>query len=160
MLADVHVPMDEALTRVADGRLRPPVPGVQEQVGRDKVGAFDTGLVQEYVQAFAMNTQVTLHVETLYGSNDHRIPISCFKGLARALRVAFAIDAAPGGRSTVAEAGSAAERFLSPDLEKDNMPVYAVQDRRATATTRPIPQKPLVFVRDKFSMWAFLFAVG
>jgi imidazoleglycerol-phosphate dehydratase len=60
--------------------------------GRDKIGTFDTELVNEWFQAFAMNAGVTLHVETLYGSNDHHISESCFKGLARALRTAFAID--------------------------------------------------------------------
>jgi imidazoleglycerol-phosphate dehydratase len=71
--ADVHVPMDEALTR-------------------DKVGIFDTELVQEWFQAFAMNAGITLHVETLYGTNDHHISESCFKALARALRAAVTID--------------------------------------------------------------------
>ena len=59
---------------------------------RDKVGTFDTELVQEWFQAFAMNAGITLHVETLYGANDHHIAESCFKGLARALRAAIAID--------------------------------------------------------------------
>ena len=60
---------------------------------RDKIGTFDTELVNEWFQAFAMNAGITLHVETLYGSNDHHIAESCFKGLARALRTAVAIDA-------------------------------------------------------------------
>jgi imidazoleglycerol-phosphate dehydratase len=62
------------------------------QFGRDKIGNFDTELVNEWFQAFAMNSGITLHVETLYGSNDHHISESCFKGLARALRTALAID--------------------------------------------------------------------
>ena len=62
------------------------------EFARDKVGTFDTELVREWFQAFAMNAGLTLHVETLYGSNDHHIAESCFKGLARALRAAFAID--------------------------------------------------------------------
>ena len=64
---------------------------------RDKVGAFDTELVQEWFQAFAMNAGITLHVEVLYGSNDHHIAESCFKGLARALHAAFAIDPRAAG---------------------------------------------------------------
>ena len=68
---------------------------------RDKVGAFDTELVQEWFQAFAMNAGITLHVETLYGTNDHHIAESCFKGLARALRAAVAIDPRAQGRSAV-----------------------------------------------------------
>jgi imidazoleglycerol-phosphate dehydratase len=95
--ADVHVPMDEALTRVAIDVSGRPFLVFKAQFGRDKVGAFDTELVQEWFQAFAMNAGVTLHVETLYGSNDHHIAESCFKGLARALRVAFAIDPRAAG---------------------------------------------------------------
>ena len=90
--ADVHVPMDEALTRVAVDVSGRPFLVFKAEFGRDKVGTFDTDLVQEWFQAFAMNAGLTLHVETLYGSNDHHIAESCFKGLARALRVALAID--------------------------------------------------------------------
>ena len=92
--ADVHVPMDEALTRVAiDISGRPSLVFKTEFV-RDKVGTFDTELVHEWFQAYAMNSGMTLHVATLYGSNDHHIAESCFKGLARALRTAVAIDPA------------------------------------------------------------------
>ena len=59
---------------------------------RDKIGSFDTELVREWFQAFAMNAGLTVHVETFYGSNDHHVAESCFKGLARALRDALAID--------------------------------------------------------------------
>jgi imidazoleglycerol-phosphate dehydratase len=90
--ADVHVPMDEALTRVAIDISGRPFLVFKPKFGRDKVGSFDTELVQEWFQAFAMNGGLTLHVETLYGSNDHHIAESCFKGLARALRAAIAID--------------------------------------------------------------------
>jgi len=95
--ADVHVPMDEALTRVAIDVSGRPFLVFKAKFGRDKVGAFDTELVQEWFRAFAMNAGVTLHVETLYGSNDHHIAESCFKGLARALRAAFAIDPRAAG---------------------------------------------------------------
>jgi imidazoleglycerol-phosphate dehydratase len=95
--ADVHVPMDEALTRVAIDVSGRPFLVFKATFGRDKVGAFDTELVQEWFQAFAMNAGVTLHVEVLYGSNDHHIAESCFKGLARALRAAFAIDPRAAG---------------------------------------------------------------
>jgi imidazoleglycerol-phosphate dehydratase len=90
--ADVHVPMDEALTRVAIDISGRPFLVFKAEFGRDKVGAFDTELVHEWFQAFAMNAGITLHVETLYGANDHHIAESCFKGLARALRAAVAID--------------------------------------------------------------------
>jgi imidazoleglycerol-phosphate dehydratase len=90
--ADVHLPMDEALTRVAIDVSGRPFLVFKVQFGRDKIGTFDTELVNEWFQAFAMNAGITLHVETLYGGNDHHISESCFKGLARALRIAFAID--------------------------------------------------------------------
>ena len=90
--ADVHMPMDETLTRVALDISGRPVLVFKTEFVRDKVGSFDTELVREWFQAFAMNSGLTLHVTTLYGSNDHHIAESCFKGLARALRAAVAID--------------------------------------------------------------------
>ena len=90
--ADVHVPMDEALTRVAIDISGRPFLVFKAEFVRDKVGTFDTELVQEWFQAFAMNAGITLHAQTLYGTNDHHIAESCFKGLARALRIAVAID--------------------------------------------------------------------
>jgi imidazoleglycerol-phosphate dehydratase len=90
--ADVHVPMDEALTRVALDLSGRPLLVFKTEFVRDKVGSFDTALVREWFQAFAMNGGLTLHVSTLYGSTDHHIAESCFKGLARALRAAIAID--------------------------------------------------------------------
>src|SRR5271155_930285 len=90
--ASLHVPMDEALTRVAMDISGRPFLVFKTAFAHDKIGTFDTELVREWFQAFAMNAGVTLHVETLYGSNDHHISESCFKGLARALRAAVAID--------------------------------------------------------------------
>src|SRR6202035_3275706 len=69
--ADVHVPMDEALTRVAVDISGRPFLVFNVEFVRDKVGTFDTELVQEWFQAFAINAAVTLHVTTLYGGNDH-----------------------------------------------------------------------------------------
>ena len=91
--ADLHMPMDEALTRVALDISGRPFLVFKAAFVRDKVGTFDTELVQEWFQAFAMNSGVTLHVATLYGTNDHHIAESCFKAVARALRAALAIDA-------------------------------------------------------------------
>ena len=90
--ADVHLPMDEALTRVAIDISGRPFLVFKVDFVRDKIGPFDTELVQEWFQAFAINAAVTLHVATLYGTNDHHIAESCFKGLARTLRAAVAID--------------------------------------------------------------------
>jgi imidazoleglycerol-phosphate dehydratase len=90
--ADVHMPMDEALTRVAIDISGRPFLVFKAAFAHDKIGTFDTELVREWFQAFAMNAGITLHVETLYGTNDHHISESCFKGLARALRAAVTID--------------------------------------------------------------------
>ena len=90
--ADVHLAMDEALTRVAIDISGRPFLVFKVDFVRDKVGPFDTELVQEWFQAFAINAAVTLHVATLYGTNDHHIAESCFKGLARVLRAAIAVD--------------------------------------------------------------------
>ena len=90
--ASVHLPMDEALTRVALDISGRPFLVFKCEFSRDKVGTFDTELVKEWFQAFAINAGITLHVETLYGSNDHHIAESCFKGLARALRMAVTLD--------------------------------------------------------------------
>ncbi len=90
--ADVHVPMDEALTRVALDISGRPFLVFKVEFVRAKIGEFDTALVQEWFQAFATNAGITLHVETLYGTNDHHIAESCYKALARALKGAVATD--------------------------------------------------------------------
>src|SRR3977135_2491038 len=92
--ADVHVPMDETLTRVALDISGRPVLVFRVEFPRDKIGEFDVDLVREFFQAFTTNAGVTLHVETLYGDNSHHVAESCFKGLARALRAAVALDPA------------------------------------------------------------------
>ena len=94
---DVSIPMDEALTRVAIDISGRPFLVFKAQFARDKVGTFDTELVREWFQAFVMNAGITLHVETLYGANDHHVAESCFKALARALRGAVSIDARAAG---------------------------------------------------------------
>ena len=90
--ADVHLPMDETLTRVALDFSGRPFLVFRTTFDRPKIGTFDTELVREFFQAFAMQAHATLHVETLYGANNHHIAESCFKGLARAIRQAVAID--------------------------------------------------------------------
>jgi len=90
--AAIHMPMDETLTRVAIDISGRPFLVFRTAFTGPKIGTFDTELVREWFQAFAINAGVTLHVETLYGENNHHIAESCFKGLARALRAAVAID--------------------------------------------------------------------
>ena len=96
--ASVHLPMDETLTRVALDISGRPFLVFRTAFPTEKVGGFDTELVHEFFQAFAMNGGVTLHVETFYGDNSHHIAESCFKALARALRAAVAVDPREGGR--------------------------------------------------------------
>ena len=96
--ADVHLPMDETLTRVALDLSGRPFLVFRSDFPTEKIGAFDTELVREWFQAFAMNAGITLHVETLYGANSHHIAESCYKGLARALRAAVAVDPREEGR--------------------------------------------------------------
>ena len=90
--ADCFLPMDEALTRAAIDVSGRPFLIWKVEFARPKIGEFDTELVREWFQAFAMNAGVTLHVQTLYGDNCHHIAESCFKALARVLRGAIEID--------------------------------------------------------------------
>ena len=90
--------MDETLTRVALDVSGRPLPGLEGRLPAPKIGEMDTELFREWFQAFAQNAGITLHVETLYGENSHHIAETCFKGLARALREAVAIDPRQAGR--------------------------------------------------------------
>ncbi len=91
--ADVHMPMDETLTRVAVDISGRAYLVFRTEFSAAKIGEFDTELVREWFQGFASHSGMTLHVETLYGINNHHIAESCFKGLARVLRRAIEIDA-------------------------------------------------------------------
>jgi imidazoleglycerol-phosphate dehydratase len=90
--ADVHLPMDETLTRCAVDVSGRPHLVWRVEFTRPKIGEFDTELVREFFQAFAQHAAITLHVENLYGENSHHIAETCFKSLARALRTAVAVD--------------------------------------------------------------------
>jgi imidazoleglycerol-phosphate dehydratase len=86
------IPMDETLTRVSLDASNRPYLVWKVVFTRPKLGEMDTELFKEWFQAFAQSAGVTLHVENLYGENNHHIVESCFKGLARALRQAVEID--------------------------------------------------------------------
>jgi imidazoleglycerol-phosphate dehydratase len=90
--ADINLPMDEALTRAAVDVSGRPHLVWKVALTRVKIGEFETELVREFFQAFAQNAGITLHMENLYGRNNHHIVETCFKALARALRAAIAID--------------------------------------------------------------------
>ncbi|MGE3712779.1 MAG: imidazoleglycerol-phosphate dehydratase HisB [Hyphomicrobiaceae bacterium] len=96
--ADVHLPMDETMTRVAIDVSGRPYLVWQVEFTRPKLGEMDTELFREWFQAFAQNAGITLHVATLYGENNHHIAETCYKGLARALRQAVGIDERQAGR--------------------------------------------------------------
>ena len=85
-------PMDETLTRVSLDCSNRPYLVWKVDFLRPKLGEMDTELFQEWFKAFAQSAGLTLHVETLYGENNHHIVESCFKGLARALKEAIEID--------------------------------------------------------------------
>jgi len=90
------VPMDETLTRVALDASNRPYLIWKVKFSKPKLGEMDTELFKEWFQAFVQTAGVTLHVENLYGENNHHIVESCYKGLARALRQAVAIDPRAG----------------------------------------------------------------
>jgi imidazoleglycerol-phosphate dehydratase len=96
--ADVHLPMDETMTRVAIDVSGRPYLIWDVKFSRDKLGEMDTELFKEWFQAFAQNAGITLHIANLYGDNNHHIAETCFKGLARALRAAIAVDPRQAGR--------------------------------------------------------------
>jgi imidazoleglycerol-phosphate dehydratase len=89
---EATVPMDETLTRVALDASNRPYLIWKVTFSKPKLGEMDTELFKEWFQAFAQNAGLTLHIENLYGENNHHIVESCFKGLARALRQAVEID--------------------------------------------------------------------
>ncbi|MGN6550545.1 MAG: imidazoleglycerol-phosphate dehydratase HisB [Pararhizobium sp.] len=96
--ASLDLAMDETLTRAAVD-----VSGRAFLVWRvaftsPKIGTFDTELVREFFQALAQQAGITLHIENLYGANNHHIAETCFKATARVLRAAFEIDPRQDGR--------------------------------------------------------------
>ena len=96
--ASTHLAMDETLTRVALDVSGRPYLIWKVSFSQPKVGEMDTELFREWFQAFAQNAGITLHIETLYGDNNHHIAETCYKGLARALRVAVEVDPRQEGR--------------------------------------------------------------
>lgn len=94
---DAHVPLDEALARVVVDVSGRPFLVFDVIFPTGKIGDFDTQLVREFFQAFATNARVGLHVEALRGVNSHHIAEAAFKGFARALGKAVALDARRAG---------------------------------------------------------------
>ncbi len=86
------LPMDETLSRCAIDVSGRPFLVFKVAFPAGKIGSFDTELVREWFQAFAMHAGITLHIENAYGANAHHIAEASFKALARALRQAIEID--------------------------------------------------------------------
>ncbi len=84
--------MDETLSRVVIDCSNRPYLVWKVNFTISQLGEMDTELFKEWFQAFSQSSGITLHVENLYGENNHHIIESCFKGLARALREAVSID--------------------------------------------------------------------
>ena len=94
---EATIPMDETLSRVAlDASNRPDLIW-KVKFSKPTLGEMDTELFKEWFQAFAQAAGLTLHVENLYGENNHHIVESCYKALARALRQAIEIDPRQAG---------------------------------------------------------------
>lgn len=85
-------PMDETLTRVALDISGRPWLVWKSRFTQAQLGTMDTEMFEHFCHSFAQAAGITLHVETLYGTNNHHIAESIFKGLARALRTATEID--------------------------------------------------------------------
>ena len=90
--ASCYLPMDETLVRVSLDISGRPFLIWKAEFTRPKVGDMDTELFREWFQAFSQNAGITLHIQALYGENNHHIAESCFKGLARSIRDAISID--------------------------------------------------------------------
>lgn len=90
--ASKTIPMDETLSRVSIDVSDRPYLIWNVEFTKPKLGEMDTELFKEWFQAFAQNARITLHVDNLYGENNHHIVESCFKALARALRDAMETD--------------------------------------------------------------------
>jgi imidazoleglycerol-phosphate dehydratase len=95
---DIHLPMDEAMARVAVDLSGRPFLVFGAEFKTPKIGSFDAELVREWFQAFSANARMTLHAHAIHGENSHHIAEALFKGLARALRRAVAVDTREAGR--------------------------------------------------------------
>lgn len=94
--AHAYIPMDETLSRVSLDISNRPYLVWNVKLKLEKLGEMDTELFKEWFQAFSQSAGITLHIANIYGDNSHHIIESCFKGLARALRLALEKDARAG----------------------------------------------------------------
>lgn len=94
---DVHSPMDEALSRVSLDISGRPYFVWKAGFTQEKLGEFDTELVEHWFHSISQAVGITLHMELLYGTNNHHICEGLFKGFARAMRTAVELDPRKGG---------------------------------------------------------------
>lgn len=87
-----YIPMDETLTRCVIDICGRVYPIFNVNFTRDKIGDIDSELFREWFFAFAAALGANLHIENLYGINNHHIVESCFKSLANALKIAVEIN--------------------------------------------------------------------
>ena len=88
------LPMDEALILSAVDISGRSYLGYQLEIPTQKIGSFDTELVEEFFLGFVRNCPMSLHIRKLAGSNSHHIAEGAFKSVARSLKAAVAVDAA------------------------------------------------------------------
>lgn len=96
--ASLDLAMDETMTKAAIDVSGRPFLVWNVAFSAPKIGTFDTELVREFFQALAMNAGITLHIQNIYGANNHHIAETCFKAVARVLRTASEIDPRQAGR--------------------------------------------------------------
>ena len=93
-----YIPMDDTLTRVSLDLSNRPYLVWKVNLENKQVGKMDSELFKEWFQAFSQSTGLSLHIENMYGDNNHHIIETCFKGLARSLREAMSIDPREKGK--------------------------------------------------------------
>ena len=93
-----YIPMDDTLTRVSLDLSNRPYLVWKVNLKNKQVGKMDSELFKEWFQAFSQAAGLTLHIENLYGDNNHHIIETCYKGLARSLRDAISFDPREKGR--------------------------------------------------------------
>ena len=96
--ASLDLAMDETMTRAAVDVSGRPFLVWNVAFSAPKIGTFDTELVREFFQALAQHAGITLHIQNIYGANNHHISETCFKAVARVLRTATEIDPRQAGR--------------------------------------------------------------
>ncbi|WP_271078574.1 imidazoleglycerol-phosphate dehydratase HisB [Aurantiacibacter sp. MUD61] len=94
---EAHSPMDETLSRVVVDISGRPWCVFKARFTQEKLGEWDTELIEHWFQSVAQTAGLTLHIQQLYGSNNHHICESIYKGFARAMRQAVELDARKGG---------------------------------------------------------------